>query len=40
MKRMMRTGDSVGEVGNTQIIIVFAHITVIMEGYPRMEVAL
>ena len=40
MKRMMHTGDFLGAVGNTHIIIVFAQITLIMEVKPQMEVTL
>ena len=35
---MIWTGDLLDAVGNTHIIIVFSHTTVIMEVKPRMEV--
>ena len=40
MKRMMHMGDLLDAVGNTHIILVFAHTAVNMEVKPQMEVTL
>ena len=39
-KHMMRTGDNLDAVRHTHIVLVFAHMTVIMEVNPHMEVTL